>query len=62
VLVIGVDAPGAGHDEFHDLQLTRSYWQSLPEQVRRHLAARVVDQLTPIVQQHSIEGLAIGDE
>jgi hypothetical protein len=62
VLVVGVDAPGAGHDEFHDLQLTRSYWAGLPEQVRTHLASRVVDELTPIVQEHSIEGLVMGDE
>jgi hypothetical protein len=61
VLVVGVDAPGAGHDEFHDLQATRDYWDALPTPVRRHLRARVVDELTPIVQQHTIEGLVMGD-
>jgi phytanoyl-CoA dioxygenase PhyH len=61
VLVLGVDAPGAGHDEFHDLQVSRGYWDSLPDSVRAHLGARVVDELVPIVQQHSIEGLVMGD-
>ncbi|WP_375489956.1 phytanoyl-CoA dioxygenase family protein [uncultured Jatrophihabitans sp.] len=61
VLVVGVDAPGAGHDEFHDLQVTRGFQDALLTQVRNHLAARVVDELTPIVQQHTIEGLVMGD-
>ncbi len=61
VLVVGVDAPGAGHDEFHDLQISREYAATLPDQVRRHLAARVVDELVPIVQKHTIEGLVMGD-
>ncbi len=62
VLVVGVDAAGAGHDEFHDLQVSRPFWEALPEQVREHLTARVVDELVPIVQQHTIEGLVMGDE
>lgn len=62
VLVVGVDAPGAGHDEFHDPQVTRAFWESVPEAVKPHLGVRVVDQLAPIVQQHSIEGLVMGDE
>ncbi|UBV44184.1 phytanoyl-CoA dioxygenase family protein (plasmid) [Deinococcus taeanensis] len=61
VLVLGVDAPGAGHDEFHDLQFTRAYYEQLPESVRAHLICRVVDELEPIVQGHTIEGLMMGD-
>jgi phytanoyl-CoA dioxygenase PhyH len=61
VLVVGVDAPGAGHDEFHDMMITRSYFESLPGVVADHLAARVVDVLVPIVQKHTIEGLVMGD-
>ncbi|SMB79646.1 phytanoyl-CoA dioxygenase family protein [Deinococcus hopiensis] len=61
VLVLGVDAPGAGHDEWHDLQFTRGYYAQLPQEVRDHLICRVVDELEPIVQGHTIEGLMMGD-
>jgi hypothetical protein len=60
VLVLGVDAPGAGHDALHDPQVTRDYYDALPEHVRRHLHCRVVDRLRPIVQKHQIEGLVMG--
>jgi hypothetical protein len=60
VLVLGVDAPGAGHAELHDTAVTRGYYDALPEEVRRHLHAAVVDELTPIVQKHNIEGLVMG--
>ncbi len=30
VLVIGVDAPGAGHDKLHDLMVTQDFYSSLP--------------------------------
>jgi Phytanoyl-CoA dioxygenase (PhyH) len=61
VLVVGVDAPGAGHDEFHDMAMTRAYFDAIPEDVRAHLLGRVVDELEPIVQQHTIEGLVMGE-
>jgi hypothetical protein len=60
VLVLGVDAPGAGHAELHDMMVTRAFDASLPASVRRHLHARVVDELVPIVQKHTIEGLVMG--
>jgi hypothetical protein len=60
VLVLGVDAPGAGHAELHDMMVTRAFHASLPDAVRRHLHARVVDELVPIVQKHDIEGLVMG--
>jgi hypothetical protein len=60
VLVLGVDAPGAGNGDKHDTAVTRPYWESLPEQVRRHLHCPVVDTLTPITQKHTIEGLVMG--
>ncbi len=60
VLVLGVDAPGAGHAELHDLMVTREFHDTLPAELRRHLHARVVDQLIPIVQKHTIEGLVMG--
>jgi hypothetical protein len=57
VLVVGVDAPDARNAEHHDLQVTAAYHQSLPASVRDHLNCRVVERLTPIVQNHVIEGL-----
>ncbi|WP_229487461.1 phytanoyl-CoA dioxygenase family protein [Pseudoduganella lutea] len=60
VFVLGVDAPDGTNADKHDLQVTRGYWDSLPEDVRRHLACRVVDRLEPIVQGHAIAGLLQG--
>jgi ectoine hydroxylase-related dioxygenase (phytanoyl-CoA dioxygenase family) len=61
VLVLGVDAPGAGNDEHHDLAVTKDYWEALPQRVRDHLRCPVVDELTPITQKHTIEGLVMGE-
>ncbi|TDN90810.1 phytanoyl-CoA dioxygenase family protein [Microbacterium sp. BK668] len=61
VLVLGVDAPGAGNAEHHDMAVTRGFYERLPERVRRHLVCPVVDELEPIVQKHSIEGLMMGE-
>lgn len=60
VLVLGVDAPGAGNDAHHDLAVTRGFWEQLPESVRSHLSCPVVNELHPIVQKHDIEGLVMG--
>ncbi len=62
VLVIGVDAPGAGHSALHDLMVTRDYHEALPPSVREHLVCRVVDELVPVSQKHDIEGLEMGVE
>ena len=62
VVVLGVDAPGAGNHEHHDPAVTRDYWDALPERVKRHLHVEVVDTLTPITQKHDIEGLVMGEE
>ncbi|MDB5252863.1 MAG: phytanoyl-CoA dioxygenase [Flaviaesturariibacter sp.] len=60
-LVLGVDGPGANNAERHDLQVTRGYYQTLPEALRSHLACRIVDRLEPIVQAHTIDGLMMGE-
>ena len=60
VLVLGVDAPRAGHAALHDMCVTPAFWESLPSSVRDHLVCRVVDELSPIVQKHTIEGLVMG--
>jgi len=61
VLVLGVDAPGAINAERHDMAVTQEYWNTLPDAVRRHLVCPVVDELTPIVQKHTIERLVMGE-
>ena len=61
VLVLGADAPDARNAERHDLQFTRAYYDTLPDEVRRHLTCRVVERLEPIVQAHTIEGLVMGE-
>jgi ectoine hydroxylase-related dioxygenase (phytanoyl-CoA dioxygenase family) len=60
VLVFGVDAPGAGNDERHDMAVTRPFWETVPPAVRRRLTCPVVDELQPITQKHTIEGLVMG--
>ncbi|CCH18858.1 phytanoyl-CoA dioxygenase family protein [Micromonospora lupini] len=60
VLVLGVDAPGAGNAAHHDMAVTRAYWERLPPAVREHLPCPVVDRLEPIRQKHTIEGLVMG--
>jgi hypothetical protein len=60
VMVLGVDAPGAGHDKLHDLMVTQDYYDALPKNVRDHLVCRVVDKLVPVTHKHDIEGLVMG--
>lgn len=60
VLVLGVDAPGAGHAALHDVMVTKEFYASLPQSVKDRLVCRVVDKLEPIVQKHDIEGLVMG--
>lgn len=60
VLVLGIDAPGAGNAEHHAMQVTKAFYDSLSERVRCHVVCPVVDELIPITQKHSIEGLMMG--
>ena len=60
VLVIGVDAPGAGHAALHDMMVMKEFYDSLPEWLKQRLVCRVVDKLVPITQKHDIEGLVMG--
>lgn len=61
VLVLGVDGPEATNGDRHDTAVTRAYWEALPDRVRRHLDCPIVDELTPVTQKHTIEGLVMGD-
>lgn len=60
VLVLGVDAPGAGHAALHDMLVTQGFHDGLPPDLRRHLRCRVAPTLVPITQKHDIEGLVMG--
>jgi ectoine hydroxylase-related dioxygenase (phytanoyl-CoA dioxygenase family) len=62
VLVLGMDAKGPAKAVEHGLQVSRGYWETLPQRVRDHLFCPVVDQLTPLTQKHNIEGLVMGEE
>ncbi len=57
VLVIGVDAPGAGNADHHDLQMTRAYAAALPAGLAERITHRLVDRLEPVIQHHVIDGL-----
>jgi hypothetical protein len=48
VLVLGLDAPGAGNGAQHDTAVTGEFWTSLPEPLRAHLACPIVDVLPPM--------------
>ena len=61
MLVLGVDAPGAGNAEAHDMAVTRTFYERLPQRIRDHLVCPIVDTLIPITQNHSIEGLTMGE-
>ena len=61
VLVVAADAPDGTNANHHDLQVTRSYLDSLPPRVRDHLTYRVTDELEPVIQHHVIEGLLEAD-
>lgn len=60
VVVLGVVAPGVADVELHEMTVTARYWEALEPDLRRHLRARVVDRLEPVVQTHDIEGLVMG--
>jgi hypothetical protein len=60
-LVLGADAPGAINAERHDLQITKKFFETLPQNLKDHMTCRLVDELEPIVQAHSIEGLMMGE-
>ena len=62
VLVLGVDAPGAGHAALHDMMVTQDFYDTLSASLRKHLVCRVVPELLPITQKHDIEGLVMGTE
>src|SRR3954467_10115200 len=54
VLVLGVDAPDAGNAERHDLQITEKFSDTLPPFLLEHMTCRVVRELEPIHQAHTI--------
>ena len=61
VLVLGADAPDARNAERHDLQITRAFYATLPEELKQRLTCRLVNKLETIRQGHTIEGLMMGE-
>lgn len=62
VLILGVVTGDIEPDEIadHELQVTRAYHRALPEELQRHLRCTLVEELSPIIQKHDIEGLVMG--
>lgn len=61
VFVLGVDSPEGRNAAHHDMQITKAYFDALPETVQKHLTCRIVDRLEDIEQAHAIEGLLMAD-
>jgi hypothetical protein len=59
VLILGADAAGP-HEARHDMRVSRTFYDSLPEYLWQHLLVTVVDRLEPVEQKHTIEGLVMG--
>jgi hypothetical protein len=41
--------------------MTPAYYESIPAEAHAHLPARLVEELEPISQEHTIEGLVMGE-
>lgn len=61
VLIIGVVGPEVSTGP-HGLQISRAYAERLPPGLLARLDTEVVDELTPLVQAHDIEGLVMGGD
>ena len=61
VVVLGAEAADATKAIQHDLQMTHAFYDTLPDTLKPHLSCRLVDELEPIVQGHTIEGLVMGE-
>ncbi|HUQ22576.1 MAG TPA: phytanoyl-CoA dioxygenase family protein [Gaiellaceae bacterium] len=61
VLVLGAEAGPATSSVIHDLQMTHDFFDGLPDSLQAHLAPRLVSELEPVVQGHTIEGLVMGE-
>jgi len=60
VLVVGIVSPDADLGP-HEIEISSRFAQSLPPGLLGHLHCRIVDELAPLVQAHTIEGLVMGD-
>jgi hypothetical protein len=57
VLVVGVIANILLPTNPHKIQMTKGYFESLPDHVKARLSVRLTDEMEPIDQGHDIEGL-----
>jgi hypothetical protein len=53
--------PNARNAERHDLQFTEGFYEKLSPHIRKHLTCRVVKRLEPVIQEHTIERLVMGE-
>ncbi|GAA2017965.1 phytanoyl-CoA dioxygenase family protein [Terrabacter terrae] len=60
VVVLGTVAPSARHEEHPRMTVTREFWMAIPQRLRDHLEVELVDELTPLEQEHDIEGPVMG--
>lgn len=57
VMVLGINGPEADGSNVEPVVISRRFWTGLPEEVQRHIRCKVVDELTPLIQGHCIDGL-----
>lgn len=57
VLCLGVAADLIARDNKHKLMMTKTFYNSLPEELKPRLRVELVDELVHINQEHDIEGL-----
>ena len=60
VVVLGATSGPEAAESGHRLTVTRELWSTFDRSLRGHLWAEVVDEYTPVVQRHDIEGLVMG--
>jgi len=60
VMVLGVVAAQVPARETGMIEFSRRYFDALPEALQRRMRCRIVEELRPIVQERSIEGLVMG--
>ena len=62
VLVLGLVSADVQQDDSHGHAITRDFRDRLPLEVLSHLRCPVVDELAPVPQRHTIEGLVMGEQ
>src|SRR5947209_11266430 len=56
VLVLGVDAPGAGHGALHDMLVTKEVYDPLPYWLKQSMVCRLLEEHRPLTQIDDVNG------